>query len=126
MTEDLKISGADRRRACDRPWQQARAQGCLLGQICGDALGSGVEFYGDAGEISRHFPNGVRDMFDGGAFDTLAGQPSDVSEMAIVLARALIRRGGFDQEDLRAAYADWFNSGPCAATQTAPARNTGR
>ena len=112
MADGIQTSGECRRRTCDRPWQQARAEGCLLGQICGDALGSRVEFYGDAGEIYRHFPGGVRDMFDGGAFDTLAGQPSDVSEMAIVLARTLVRRGGFDQEDLRAAYQDWFNSGP--------------
>ena len=118
MADEVKSLGSDRRRACDRPWQQSRAQGCLLGQVCGDALGSGVEFCSDAGEISRQFPGGVRDMADGGAFDTLAGQPSDVSEMAIVLARTLIRRGGYDREDLRTAYLDWFNSGPFKCGET--------
>ncbi len=108
-----------------RPWQRSRAQGCLLSQICGDALGSGVECYGDAGEIGQRFPGGVRDMSDGGAFDTLAGQPSDVSEMAIVLARTLVRRGGYDREELRAAYREWFNSGPFKCDDTVAAAMCG-
>lgn len=38
-----------------------RAQGCLAGQLAGDALGSQVEFMTTAEIGSRH-PGGVRDM----------------------------------------------------------------
>ena len=37
----------------------ARAQGCLLGQLAGDALGSLVEFR-TAEQIRREYPNGVQ------------------------------------------------------------------
>ena len=52
-----------------------RAQGCLLGQLAGDSLGSLVEFE-DASTIQRLYPNGVRELADGGVWDTLAGQPT--------------------------------------------------
>ena len=38
-----------------------RAQGCLLGQLAGDALGSLVEFRSPE-SIRRQYPDGVRDM----------------------------------------------------------------
>jgi ADP-ribosylglycohydrolase len=38
-----------------------RAQGCLLGQIAGDSLGSLVEFRSPA-DILREYPDGVRDL----------------------------------------------------------------
>jgi len=42
-----------------------RAQGCLLGQLAGDALGSLVEFRTPE-DITRDYPNGVRELTDGG------------------------------------------------------------
>ena len=66
----------------------ARAQGCLLGQVIGDSLGSLVEFK-TAAEIARLFPGGVRALADGGVYHTIAGQPTDDSEMALALARSL-------------------------------------
>lgn len=45
----------------------SRAQGCLVGQLAGDALGSLVEFQFPS-EIRRHFPHGVRQLVDGGMF----------------------------------------------------------
>ena len=47
------------------PGLLSRAQGCLLGQCAGDALGSLVEFK-SAEEIRRRHPNGVRELADGG------------------------------------------------------------
>ena len=41
-----------------------RAQGCLLGQLAGDSLGSLVEFRSQE-EILREYPNGVRELADG-------------------------------------------------------------
>jgi len=52
-----------------------RAQGCLLGQIAGDARG----------------PHHI-----------LAGQPTDASELALMLARTLVSRPGFDAEAVAA------------------------
>ncbi len=63
-----------------------RAQGCLLGQLAGDALGSLVELQKPE-QIRREYPNGVRELADGGTWNTIAGQPTDDSEMALLLAR---------------------------------------
>ncbi len=88
-----------------------RAQGCLLGQCAGDALGSLVEFQSSE-QIRRAYPDGVREMADGGAWNTIAGQPTDDSEMALMLARMLVRTGTYDREDAKAAYLFWLDSDP--------------
>lgn len=88
-----------------------RARGCLAGQLAGDSLGSLVEFK-SPGYISRRFPYGVRDMQDGGVWRTIAGQPTDDSEMALSLARGILRRGGYDQDAARAGYVRWIKSCP--------------
>ena len=95
----------------------SRAQGCLLGQCAGDSLGSLVEFR-SADAIRRDYPGGVRDLADGGTWNTLAGQPTDDSEMALMLARLLAERGEYDPERARKAYVFWLDSGPfdCGAT----------
>ena len=69
----------------------SRAQGCLLGQLTGDALGSLVEFQSPH-VIRCNYPEGVREMVDGGTWNTIAGQPTDDSEMALLLARMLVKR----------------------------------
>ena len=88
-----------------------RARGCLIGLIAGDSLGSLVEFQSPA-EIRLTHPEGVRDLEDGGTFGTLAGQPTDDSEMALALSRTLIARGTYDPEAARGAYREWLDSDP--------------
>ncbi len=88
-----------------------RAQGALLGQLAGDALGGQVEF-STREEIAARYPGGVRDLADGGTWDTLAGQPTDDSELALALARALVRAEGFDAGIVAEAYAGWLESKP--------------
>jgi ADP-ribosylglycohydrolase/fructose-1,6-bisphosphatase/inositol monophosphatase family enzyme len=88
-----------------------RAQGALLGQLCGDALGSQVEFQ-RPDEIAEDYPDGVRDMADGGTWNTMAGQPTDDSELALALARSLVGRGAFDPVHVAEAYAAWYASHP--------------
>jgi len=88
-----------------------RAQGCLLGQLAGDSLGSLVEFQSPE-EILRKYPDGVRELRDGGTWGTLAGQPTDDSEMALMLARSLMKCRGYDPEATRKAYVMWLNSAP--------------
>ena len=66
----------------------ARAQGCLLGQLAGDALGSLVEFRSEE-EILREYPDGVRDLADGGRWNTIAGQPTDDSDQRTMRGSSL-------------------------------------
>ncbi|WP_198368463.1 inositol monophosphatase family protein [Roseomonas rosulenta] len=88
-----------------------RALGCLLGQIAGDSLGSLVEFR-SAEDIARQYPYGVRDLADGGTWNTIAGQPTDDSELALDLARTLVGQTSWSSEAVAAAYAGWYASRP--------------
>lgn len=89
----------------------SRAQGCLLGQLAGDALGSLVEFR-SAAQIAREYPGGPRLLADGGTWGTIAGQPTDDSEMALALARSIVAAGRYDEELAARAYGAWLASGP--------------
>ncbi len=89
----------------------SRAHGCLLGQIAGDSLGSLVEFK-TSEAIARLHPDGPRLLADGGTFDTLAGQATDDSEMALALARSILAEGGHRPEAVAQAYREWYRSRP--------------
>jgi ADP-ribosylglycohydrolase len=82
-----------------------------MGQLCGDALGSQVEFMKPEQIRSLH-PGGVRRIDPGGVWGTLAGQPTDDSEMALALARDIVSRGTYSARGARGAYARWFGSRP--------------
>lgn len=97
-------------RRFDEP-RFARAAGCLLGQVIGDSLGSLVESK-SAAEIARDFPQGVRELADGGRYHILAGQPTDDSEMALTLARSIIRHKKYAREAVLDAYRDWLQTRP--------------
>ncbi|MCC6142304.1 MAG: ADP-ribosylglycohydrolase family protein [Candidatus Hydrogenedentes bacterium] len=94
-----------------------RAQGCLLGQLAGDALGGLVEFQ-SAAAIRKSYPNGVRQLADGGTWNTIAGQPTDDSEMALLLARRLVEEGNYRPASAQEAYRFWLDSSPfdCGGT----------
>lgn len=91
--------------------ERARAIGCWYGQLTGDALGSLVEWKTPA-EIQAAYPEGVRDMHDGGTFDTLAGQPTDDSEMALALSWSLLDEGDYVEESAARHYLRWYESDP--------------
>lgn len=97
-------------KAINEKWR-LRALGCMFGQLSGDALGSLVEFQ-TPDRIGRDYPGGVRRMRDGGTWNTIAGQPTDDSEMALALARSIVTEGMYIQDAARAAYEQWFASGP--------------
>lgn len=103
----------------------SRGQGCLLGQLAGDALGSLVEFQPPE-KIRQAYPEGLRKLADGGTWNTLAGQPTDDSEMALLLARALVEHGSYMAETLRDAYIFWLNSEPFDCGMTIAAGLQGR
>ncbi len=89
----------------------SRAQGCLLGQLAGGALGGMVEFQ-RPDEVRREHPSGIRELADGGTWGTVAGQPTDDSEMALMLARSLVKHRRYDAEEARKAYVFWLESDP--------------
>lgn len=95
-----------------------RAQGCLLGQLAGDALGSLVESQTPE-QIRRDYPEGLRELADGGTRNAIAGQPTDDSELALTLALALIEQGRYDREAARQACVGWLESGPFDCGYTA-------
>jgi ADP-ribosylglycohydrolase len=88
-----------------------RAQGCLLGQFSGDSLGSLVEFM-SPGKIRVQYPDGIKELQSGGTWNTIAGQPTDDSEMALALTRALLAKNTYDPEAARENYLDWLHSNP--------------
>ena len=103
-----------------------RAQGCLLGQLAGDSLGALVEFQ-DAEGIQARYPDGLRELGSGGPWNIYPGQPTDDSELALALARSLVRRGGYDVEDVASSYVCWLESGPFdVGTTTWSALSAGR
>lgn len=93
------------------PDRLSRARGALLGQLAGDALGSQVESLPPV-LIHDAYPRGLRLMEDGGRWDTLAGQPTDDGEMALALARTLVRLKTYNQDAALAAYVRWYESHP--------------
>jgi ADP-ribosylglycohydrolase len=68
----------------------SRAQGCLLGQIAGDALGSLVEFRRPE-NIRQQYPDDCVSLPAVAPITRLLGSPPDDSEMALMLARMLAR-----------------------------------
>src|SRR4029453_11287497 len=100
------------------------AQGCLLGQVAGDSLGSLVEF-ATAEEVERLYPEGPRLLEDGGVWKTLAGQPTDDSELAIPLPRSSLAESRFDPEASFRAYREWHASAPFDVGQTVGAALAG-
>lgn len=103
-----------------------RAQGALLGQLVGDALGSLVEFQSPA-EIRNAYPNGPRWLEDGGTWHTIGGQPTDDSEEALMLARSLVAHSAYDEEAVARAYEAWYQSQPFdLGTTTAQALRAAR
>lgn len=125
VAADLSKRRWTNRRETKRGWRQPpdithyqidpavlqRARGCLMGQIIGDSLGSRVEFQA-AKWIRKAFPEGVRDLADGGTWNTLAGQPTDDSELALALARSLVANRRYDADAVAEAYGRWYMSKP--------------
>ena len=65
-----------------------------------------------AAGIAAEYPQGVRELADGGRYHTLAGQPTDDSEMALTLARSLIKNKIFVKEEVLSDYREWLQTRP--------------
>jgi hypothetical protein len=51
--------------------------------------------------------NGVRERADGGAWNTIAGQPAHDSDMALLLTRMLVDQGRYDHDEARRSCIFW-------------------
>ncbi len=89
----------------------SRAQGALIGQIVGDALGSGVDGWSPE-RIREVYPDGVREMIANPELGTIKGQTTEKSEPAMVLARSLAEHHEYHASSTRAQYVKWLNSSP--------------
>ena len=96
----------------------ARAQGCLLGQFAGEMLGMPVETM-PAEEVRNLYPDGLTQISDGRTLLLPLGihhpqqalaQLTDDGEMALMLARSLVKQGRFDADAVLEAYMFWWNS----------------
>lgn len=85
----------------------SRAQGALVALLCGDSLGQRVEFR-SAEDIAAKHPGGVRDLVDGGTWNLAAGQPTDDGELALLLARAIVKDGQPVDATIMDSYRTWL------------------
>lgn len=90
-----------------------RAKGCLMGLMCGDALGAPVEFHTPS-DVCNRYPDGLPGMVDGWGttYSRKSGGITDDSEMAIALLRSLLNEHGFNNLATRAQYIDWLSTEP--------------
>jgi ADP-ribosyl-[dinitrogen reductase] hydrolase len=95
-----------------------KATGSLLGLICGDALGSTVEF-ASSEEIYRNFGSqGQTEMCGGGAFNWKVGEYTDDGQMMMCLLESLNASNapgqlrGLNLLDLGQRFLDWYDSNP--------------
>jgi ADP-ribosylglycohydrolase len=66
-------------------------------------------------QLDRTF---VREVHGGGPFELERGQVTDDTELALCLARSLVARGRYDEEDVARRYVEWCASHPpdCGGT----------
>lgn len=90
-----------------------RARGCLLGLMCGDALGAPVEFHSPS-DVCSLYPDGIPGMVAGWGCTKYrrSGEITDDSEMAIALLRSLLNEQGFNAMGVQAQYIDWLATDP--------------
>ncbi|MDU7524870.1 MAG: ADP-ribosylglycohydrolase family protein, partial [Roseomonas mucosa] len=84
----------------------------LHGSVLDENPGSVLSETQHPRDIARQYPAGVRDLADGGTWNTIAGQLTDDSELALDLARTLVSQTSWSSEAVAAAYAGWYASRP--------------
>lgn len=82
-----------------------------MGLISGDALGGLVEFM-SPGKIQSMYPQGLTEMKSGGTWNTIAGQPTDDSEMTLALAMSILKNKTYDSDQAKSFYLEWLQSNP--------------
>ena len=87
-----------------------RARAAFVGMAIGDALGATVEFMTPS-EIAAQY--GVfREIIGGGWLRLKPGQITDDTEMALCIARAVVKSNGWSREAIAREFAAWLKSRP--------------
>jgi len=87
-----------------------RARAAFIGMAIGDAMGATVEFM-TASEIAAKY--GIfRDIVGGGWLRLKPGQVTDDTEMALCIARAIVKNQGWSLEVVADNFAAWLKSRP--------------
>jgi ADP-ribosyl-[dinitrogen reductase] hydrolase len=97
-----------------------RAIGALLGSAVGDALGAPFEF-GPPGAFTARFPEparGASTEMIGGGMGWKAGEFTDDTQMAVILAESLLQHGGLDGADLFERWRQWARTATDVGNQT--------
>ena len=87
-----------------------RARAAFIGMAVGDALGATVEFM-TASEIASKYGT-FRDIIGGGWLRLKPGQVTDDTEMALCIARAIVKNHGWSLEAIADNFAVWLKSRP--------------
>jgi ADP-ribosyl-[dinitrogen reductase] hydrolase len=87
-----------------------RAQAAFIGMAIGDALGATVEFM-TASEIAAKYGT-FREITGGGWLRLKPGQVTDDTEMALCIARAIVRNQAWSLEAIADNFAIWLKSRP--------------
>jgi len=91
----------------------SRAQAALLSFLAADAIGVQVEFLPEAERLSRDAQT-LLTMQEAGPWQTLAGQPTEDGEVAILQARMLLYYGCYREDTAWQAYQYWLKTDPFA------------
>lgn len=87
-----------------------RARAAFIGMAIGDALGATVEFM-TSSEIASKYGT-FRDIIGGGWLRLKAGQVTDDTEMALCIARAIVKNQTWSLEAVADNFAAWLKSRP--------------
>jgi ADP-ribosyl-[dinitrogen reductase] hydrolase len=90
--------------------ERGRARGALLGQAVGDALGTTLEFTHPTGvpDFPKLAEGPLTDIVGGGPFRLEPGQVTDDTQMAVALAKSILKDGGeFNPNATAQDYAAW-------------------
>lgn len=87
-----------------------RARASFIGMAIGDALGATVEFM-TAAEIASKYGT-FKDIIGGGWLRLKPGQVTDDTEMALCIARAIVKSQGWSLESIADNFAAWLKSRP--------------
>ncbi len=87
-----------------------RGLAAFLGFAIGDALGGTVEFMTRAEIAARYGEH--KKIIGGGWLNLKPGQVTDDTELSLALGRSLVRRAGFDAQDICEEFARWLKAGP--------------
>jgi ADP-ribosyl-[dinitrogen reductase] hydrolase len=87
-----------------------RARAAFIGMAAGDALGATVEFMNST-EIAAKYGT-FKDIVGGGWLHLKPGQVTDDTEMALCIARAIVKSQGWSLEAVAGNFAAWLKSRP--------------